>query len=212
VPPSARRGTTADLDAAAATLAAAFAGYVWSDWTIATADQEARLREGFALMLRHVVVPHGELWVTDDLASAAVWFPPGRREEISAAFAAIDERLTDLAGDRAAAAERADRATAAAHPPEPHWYLASMGTRPERQGEGLGTAALAPVLERLDRRGELAYAETSTRDNVAFYERRGFEVLRELELGEGAPPVWTLLRRPRRHARRPDWNSPDRVA
>ena len=183
------------MDAAAATLAAAFVDYAWTDWTVASDQRERRLRESFALILGHVVVPHGELWIAGDHAAAAIWIPPGRGDAIGPAFSAIAARLDQLAGDRAEAAQRAEQEAAVGRPAEPHWYLASMGTRPDLQGRGFGSAVLGPVLARLDQRQEIAYTETSTRENVDFYQRRGFEVLIEIRISGGGPPVWPMLRR-----------------
>jgi GNAT superfamily N-acetyltransferase len=183
-----------DVEAAAATLAAAFTGYVWADWTVAADGQERRLYQGFDLILRHVVLPHGELWISSDCAAAAVWIPPGRSREVTSAFAAISAPLREFAGCRAEAADGAEAEVATVRPSTEHWYLASMGTRPERQGQGLGSAVLAPVLSRLDTSGEPAYTETSTAENAAFYSKRGFRVIRELQISGGGPRVWGMLR------------------
>jgi ribosomal protein S18 acetylase RimI-like enzyme len=82
------------------------------------------------------------------------------------------------------------------HPKEPHWYLALLATDPTAQGRGLGTALLAPVLERCDQEGVLAYTETQKFENVAWYARSGFELDREIRLAD-SPPVWCLRREPR---------------
>ena len=185
-----RRGTHADVEAAADTLAAAFTGYIWSDWTIEADDQEGRLRRGFALILEHAIVPYAELWVTDDCAAAAIWTPPEPDPRLREAFRAIASELDDVAGDRAAANDAAEAQVAGLRPAGPFWYLASIGTRPERQREGLGAAVLAPVLAR----GERAYLETSAEDNLRFYARLGFEVVGETVIEGGGPPVWAMLR------------------
>lgn len=185
-----RRGTRADVAAAADTLALAFTGYVWSDWTIQADGQEDRLRRGFALILEHAIVPHAELWVTDDCAAAAIWTPPQPDPQLREAFRAIAAELDDVAGDRAAANDAAEAQVARIRPSEPAWYLASVGTRPYRQREGLGAAVLAPVLAR----GERAYLETSAEENLRFYRRLGFEVVAETVIEGGGPPVWGMLR------------------
>lgn len=72
-----------------------------------------------------------------------------------------------------------------------------MGTHPDRQRQGLGSAVLAPVLARCDTDAVPAYTETSTTENVAFYRRQGFDVTAEVAMPEGGPPVWTMWRNPR---------------
>ncbi len=81
----------------------------------------------------------------------------------------------------------------------PHWYLWALGVAPERQGQGIGGALLAPILARADAEGLPCYLETQTEANVAFYARRGFEVLAADEL-PGQPvsvPMWYMAREPR---------------
>ena len=82
------------------------------------------------------------------------------------------------------------------HPREPHWYLATLGTVPERQGQGVGAALLQPVLTLADEDGVPAYLESSKERNVPFYARFGFEVVEELHSKVGSPPMWRMWREP----------------
>jgi ribosomal protein S18 acetylase RimI-like enzyme len=83
-----------------------------------------------------------------------------------------------------------------AHPETPHYYLAVLGTDPDAQGRGIGSALMQPTLESCDRDDVPAYLESSKERNVDFYARHGFSVLDELRLPEG-PPVWPMWREPR---------------
>ena len=82
------------------------------------------------------------------------------------------------------------------HPKEPHWYLAVLGTDPEYQGKGIGSALMAPVLSKCDEDGIPAYLESSKERNLPFYERHGFKVTRELQIKNG-PSLWPMWRDPR---------------
>lgn len=82
------------------------------------------------------------------------------------------------------------------HIKEAHWYVAVLGVLPERQGEGLGRALLDPALARADRDRLPTYLETSNERNLTFYGRFGFEVMQEVSIPGGGPPVWTMLRQP----------------
>jgi ribosomal protein S18 acetylase RimI-like enzyme len=88
------------------------------------------------------------------------------------------------------------RTLEAVHEPRPHWYLAILGTEPEHQGKGVGSALIAPVLAQCDRKGTLAYLESSKQANIRFYESHGFEVSAEVSI-PGGPVLWPMLRRPR---------------
>jgi GNAT superfamily N-acetyltransferase len=82
------------------------------------------------------------------------------------------------------------------HPTQPHWYLGVLGTDPEHQGKGVGSALLAPVLTQCDEEGTPAYLESSKERNVLFYERHGFKVTSELRLKDG-PTLWPMWRDPK---------------
>jgi ribosomal protein S18 acetylase RimI-like enzyme len=81
------------------------------------------------------------------------------------------------------------------HPKEPHWYLAVLGTDPQYQGKGVGSALMAPVLSQCDEEGVPAYLESSKERNIPFYERHGFKVTTELKLKNG-PSLWPMWRDP----------------
>jgi ribosomal protein S18 acetylase RimI-like enzyme len=85
------------------------------------------------------------------------------------------------------------------HEPLPHWYLALLGVEPAMQGSGVGAALLQAWLRLVDADGRGAYLETDTLRNVAFYERAGFRVKREIRLLE--TPVWFMERPPPRPGR-----------
>jgi GNAT superfamily N-acetyltransferase len=81
------------------------------------------------------------------------------------------------------------------HPKEPHWYLAVLGTAPEHQGKGVGSALMKPILDRCDGEGVPAYLESSKESNIPFYKRHGFEVTGEIQAKNG-PKVWPMWRDP----------------
>ena len=81
--------------------------------------------------------------------------------------------------------------------PVAHFYLSALGVEPERQGEGVGTALMQPVLQRADRDERACYLETATGRNVLLYERQGFEVVEELTLPGTDVHGWLMRRLPR---------------
>jgi predicted acetyltransferase len=85
----------------------------------------------------------------------------------------------------------------AAHPEEPHWYLAAIGSDPQVRGTGYGNALLRSRLDRCDADGAPAYLESSNPDNIPYYLRFGFEVTGEIVMPGGGPSMWPMWRRPR---------------
>jgi len=85
----------------------------------------------------------------------------------------------------------------AAHPEEPHWYLAIIGSDTAVRGTGYGNALMRSRLDRCDAEGAPAYLESSNPDNIGYYIRFGFEVTDEIAVPGGGPRLWPMWRRPR---------------
>src|SRR5581483_7264621 len=99
----------------------------------------------------------------------------------------------DVIGERAAFVSDGLDQLRTRHPAEPHFYLSLLATHPADQGKGLGVAMVAPVLERCDATGTVAFLESSNIRNVPFYERLGFRVVDEVTMPDG--PVIRPMRR-----------------
>jgi ribosomal protein S18 acetylase RimI-like enzyme len=197
-PPTVRRATVADVPGLARTLARAF----FDDPVALWAFPPERLRLGAlerfqALRLRQLLVDQ-EVWTTSELTCAALWAPPERWKTTLAqdvVFLRCFAHPRLLA--RAPIAIPGMLALQRSHPAHPpHYYLALLGTDPDHQGQGLGTALLAPVLEQCDRDGVGAFLESSKESNIAFYSRHGFRVVQEFPLLRG-PRMWKMWREPR---------------
>jgi ribosomal protein S18 acetylase RimI-like enzyme len=67
-----------------------------------------------------------------------------------------------------------------------HYYLAFLGVAPTYQGQGAGSALLAPVLKRADAEGVACYLENSNPANLPFYERAGFKTVKEIAVGSSS--------------------------
>lgn len=77
-------------------------------------------------------------------------------------------------------------------PREPHWHLGPVGVERNLQGQGIGTAMLRAFCRRMDALGAMAYLETDKKENVAFYERFGFQTQAQEPVLE--VPNWFMAR------------------
>lgn len=80
-----------------------------------------------------------------------------------------------------------------------HAYLWIVGTHPDAQRKGLGGRVMREMLKRLDEEGMPAYLESFKENNIAFYEKHGFELLRLVDIDDKeCPPIWAMWRRPKK--------------
>src|SRR4029077_181794 len=123
-----------------------------------------------------------------DASAAALWAAPGARAVPlrPGLLAGVAHRLAPrrrlLRGLRTQI--QIERLHAGQSPP--HWYLGYLGTRRDRQGQGLGTQLLREGLAGAPTDGVPAYLESSSERTLPLYERNGFRVVGELQaLGHG---------------------------
>lgn len=136
---------------------------------------------------------HGTADVSTNFAGVALWLPPGVHPD----GAALEREFRDTAetahlDDLLATFEQMDRW----HPEEPHWYLPMIGVEPNAQGSGVGGALMRQGVARCDRERAVAYLESSNPQNISLYQRHGFEVMGQIQVGVG-PVVTPMLRHPR---------------
>jgi len=68
------------------------------------------------------------------------------------------------------------------HPKTPFCYLWFIGTAPDVQRKGIGSALLETLLDQCDQQSLPVYLETSVERNVPWYKKWGFTVYQELDL------------------------------
>ncbi|NNL85640.1 MAG: GNAT family N-acetyltransferase [Myxococcales bacterium] len=127
-----------------------------------------------------VSLRHGEILCASErreLAGVLIAAPPG-----SFPFPAppVPKRLRAMWAQGARASQRFAslfEMLCARHPVVPHWYLATLGVEPERQGGGIGSRLLEAWLADVDRRVGTAYLETDRESSRRFYESVGFGVV-----------------------------------
>ncbi len=193
-----RRARAQDAPALARMLARAFEDDPVASWAWRPPHLRLdALTRYQAIRIRHLL-EHDEVWTTAELDCAALWAPPGEwRNTLLQEAAYIPAFRPPRLLARMPLVAAGWFGMELKHPSKPpHWYLAVLGTEPERQGRGLGSAVMGPVLERCDSDGVGAYLESSKESNIAFYARHGFRVTREIRLLRG-PTMWAMWRDPR---------------
>lgn len=187
-----RRATVDDVARLKRVYAEAFYNDPIVEWMLPDErGRRRRLRRFFAIELRHVALPRGAVWMSTDFAGVAMTTAPGRwRVPLRALLleGTTFGRWQHRAGLLAAAMHRR-------HPRQPSYHFRDIGVLSEKQGRGLGSALMRPTLDRCDREGLPAYLEATTGRSAALYERLGFQLTDELQVG-GSPPLRLMIRPP----------------
>ena len=116
-----------------------------------------RARGLFDVMLSKVHLERDWCYTTEDLVGGALWVPPGNWRLGIVQQLALLPGMMRVFGRGLARAQRGLAVMEQGIPREAHYYLDSLGVVPEWQGRGIGSALMAPVLERCDRERMPAY-------------------------------------------------------
>lgn len=188
-----------DVDRLTDVLVRAFDDDPVLNWLLRN-DHKRRLafKTYFEYSLRYYSLPYGTTFTTPNYEGAAIWVPPGKGKF------GFFEQLRLLPGiirvgslPRLPRVIRAFNAAKKHHPAATHYYLIAIGVDPKHQGRGVGGALLRPVLDLCDCLWIPAYLECSKESGITFYERHGFRVTEEFELGRGSPWIWSMWRKPK---------------
>ncbi len=173
-------------DEAAETLLDAFTGDPFMEWMLRGSARTRRARRQKHRRYWHwccrSLMSDWEMHALGDLSAVAIWYPLPEvsAAEISDPFERFCGELLGPGrrlGELLEVLEQCKQIMEATLGQRPAWYLAAVGVRSEMKGRGRGGQLLEAMLRRCDRLGLPAYLESSTRRNVPFYRRLGFEVL-----------------------------------
>ncbi|MFG2298742.1 GNAT family N-acetyltransferase [Streptomyces sp. NPDC048603] len=190
-----RRAGPSDRDAVARLLDETFRNDPVSTWVFPDPEHRRAVHGAFLGVFVDVALEEGRIDYAVDGSCAALWLrvPAGEPEgedEVPARMRAA----ADPGNERC---ELVGRLTGAVHPThEEHEYLLMIAVDAERQGEGLGTELMRPVLERCDRDGVAAYLEASSERSMRLYERLGWVFTGTAVRLPDGPEMWPMWRKP----------------
>jgi len=192
--PNVRTARAEELEAITHTMTMAFSTDPAGRWIFPNALDFVAHFPGFVDAYCGISVDRGTAFVTDGLEAVAMWLDPD---------ASVDEqRLQNYIEQHFPAAVQEDMAGVIGemeryHPDdESCWYLPFIGVDVYYQRRGLGARLMKTMTFRLDESRAPAYLESTNPANISLYERHGFEVMGEIQVGSS--PVFTpMLRTPR---------------
>jgi GNAT superfamily N-acetyltransferase len=188
-----RTASAADADVLSQVIADAFQPLPPSGWLIS--DPVARRRifpPYFRLYVEHALAA-GVVQTTPDRDAVALWLPsdappplgyPARLALVTAGwtsrFVAFDQALDSHHPSGAAT---------------PHQHLTILAVRPDRQGQGIGSALLSAYHDAVGP-GQPVYLEASSRRSRGLYRRHGYADCGEPYYLPGGPPMYPMWRGP----------------
>jgi GNAT superfamily N-acetyltransferase len=191
-----RKATSQDRPAVVATLVRAFHDDPVMKWLFPWDDRRPEILAAFFDVAMRLYLRNDEVELYGDCFGAALWAPPGKWRVGPLEMMRSMPKLLPVMRSRALRGMQVMTHVEKHHPHQPHRYLGVLGTEPEHQGEGIGSALLRSMLERCDRERVPSYLESSSEGSKRLYLRHGFRVTQELPLPPDGPPVWLMWREP----------------
>jgi ribosomal protein S18 acetylase RimI-like enzyme len=195
-----RKAGTEDLRQVGRTMGRAFYDDPAFSWAAPNAERRKRFGpRWFESTIGRTYLPKGEVHMTDDGSAVAVWAPPDNWQTPVSASLPLLPLMLRATGRNLLTTLKMLTMMETRHKAqtEPHYYLPFIGTDPDHQGQGHGSALLAHMLRRCDEEGVPAYLESTSIKNQALYHRHGFKVLDEMSWPNGGPSWWPMWYEPR---------------
>ncbi|MCX3060178.1 GNAT family N-acetyltransferase [Streptomyces beihaiensis] len=193
-----RRAEAEDRDLVVRVLDEAFMDDPVSGWVFPGLAHRRERHAGLMAAFTDATFADGYIDLAVDGSAVALWVDVPDEPHAGEADEDVPAQVRAAVDPGNERVEQIARWTQEAHPAgRAHVYLWMIGVAPGRQGQGLGTALMSPVLERCDREGLPAYLEASNPRSRALYERLGFAFTgRAIDL-PGGPTMWPMWREPR---------------
>lgn len=177
-----------ETDAAAQTLAAAFAQDPLYQYFVEDVEKRHRFLERFMKFRIRYGLKKGMVLTTDDLKGVAICTPP--QAVMSFGDVVMQGGFSAMASagkqtmDRLMAFNKLDEEWQKEYVPGSHWSIGPLGVEPKKQGQGYGAALLKRILEHLDKNNASGVLLTQTRNNEALYQKYGFGTVHTQQMGK----------------------------
>ena len=149
--------------------------------------QDSKRRERLKKLMEYsfdVCYLFGEVFLSDDKSACALIILPDKKKT-SFKSILLDVKLIFKSLGLANIKKTLDRESKIKrlHPNELMYHLWYIGVEPGHQNKGIGSDLLRDVLNESDKINRPVYLETSTTKNINWYEKFGFRIYNELDLG-----------------------------
>ncbi|WP_428330365.1 GNAT family N-acetyltransferase [Mucilaginibacter sp.] len=148
-------------------------------------QHENNIKEIMALMEYSfdVCLLFGQVYLSNDKgACALILYPQKKKFNIRAIWLDIKLVISTIGLSRINTALGRESAIKKIQPKIDMTYLWFIGVDPDNQHHGLGTKLLQEVIQQSEAKNLPIYLETSTLENLPWYEKLGFQIYNKLDL------------------------------
>jgi ribosomal protein S18 acetylase RimI-like enzyme len=193
-----------DKKSAAQVFARSFFDYPMITFYWPDRERRKRYLEWYLGCVLNYGFRYGEVYTTTEIGGIAVWLPPGQTHlstwrYVQAGFLLVPLRMgfnhyfTQTTKNEELVLQVHEEIMSGAH-----WYLWAIAVDPDRQGQGIGTILMQPGLERADAQQLPCYLETHDENNIPFYQKQGFDMVRTEQVPGSELRFWCFVREPYR--------------
>ncbi len=151
------------------------------------AKQDSKRKERIRLLMDYsfeICYMFGDVYLSDDRkACALVLFPERKKKNIKTILLDAKLALGCIGITRIGQVLKRETLIKSNHPKTPMYYLWFLGVNPDAQKRGRGSDLIKYVIQKSVEEKRDIYLETSTLTNIPWYEKFGFKVVKELDLG-----------------------------
>lgn len=125
----------------------------------------------------------GEVFLTEDKkACALILYPDKKKTTLKTILLDVQLIASCIGIENIKKALARETKIKQLQPKGPIYYLWFIGVKPEYQNEGIGSDLLKNIIEDSEKKKRPVYLETSTRKNLPWYKKFGFNIYNELDL------------------------------
>lgn len=126
----------------------------------------------------------GDVFISDDnKACALIMYPDKRKTTLGSILLDIRLIFQSIGFNNITRTIKREKLIESRQPNIPMIYLWFIGVAPEMQGKGIGSKMLAEIIENSRSKGRPVCLETSTLRNIPWYQKFGFKIYHEADLG-----------------------------
>jgi len=127
---------------------------------------------------------YGEVLLTEDKSGCAlILFPDKKKNNLKSILLDMNLIVSCIGIFNISKAMNRESKIKKLQPGELMYYLWFIGVDPDQQNKGIGSSLIKEVIEEARSRQRPVYLETSTLKNIPWYEKFGFRIYNELDLG-----------------------------